>query len=434
MTKKQYNFINGLFVLLGVVLLFEVIRDSVADGDFIGYLNAGNLVLAKKDIYSDYYNTWPPFFSVFSVILALIDKCSPVLVRVLWLTGSLVALFYIIKITSKMFLDKVPGFKNGASIRFQDPIIFVPVLIMVRFLLDNLDNVQINIYMLLLSCLTIYFFTQNKYLLSGLILALGISLKAYPIFILFYFIYKREMRVVLWTGIFLVLVNSITILVFGADQAFAYYHHFYSQIASIPPTAHNKNQSFLAMLLRLFTSTGTGSIQINFMNLSAEVVKRINYVVIAVLFLYPAYMFRKKLVNKTGIEAILEYSILLSVIPILSPLAWKAYFIFQWFSYFTVFVLLFKVPNEMGKNKMQFLKVLFTLSILLNIFTTDGVVGMYFSQILQTLSCITIGTMLIVLIQIILYKNISKFDLTAIKYARFDGVDLIHNSNGAKKK
>ncbi|HTB07926.1 MAG TPA: glycosyltransferase family 87 protein, partial [Bacteroidia bacterium] len=222
MTKKQYNFINGLFVLLGVVLLFEVIRDSVADGDFIGYLNAGNLVLAKKDIYSDYYNTWPPFFSVFSVILALIDKCSPVLVRVLWLTGSLVALFYIIKITSKMFLDKVPGFKNGASIRFQDPIIFVPVLIMVRFLLDNLDNVQINIYMLLLSCLTIYFFTQNKYLLSGLILALGISLKAYPIFILFYFIYKREMRVVLWTGIFLVLVNSITILVFGADQAFAY--------------------------------------------------------------------------------------------------------------------------------------------------------------------------------------------------------------------
>jgi hypothetical protein len=175
----------------------------------------------------------------------------------------------------------------------------------------------------------------------------------------------------------------------------------------------------MAMLLRLFTSTETGSIQINILNLSAEAVKRINYIVIVFLFLYPAYLFRKKLVNKTGIEAILEYSILLSVIPILSPLAWKAYFIFQWFSYFTIFVLLFKVPNELSNGKMQFLKVMFALSILLNVFSTDGVVGMYFSQILQTFSCVTIGTILIVLIQFILYKNISKFDIKAIKYSKF---------------
>ncbi|NTW31566.1 MAG: DUF2029 domain-containing protein [Bacteroidetes bacterium] len=418
MTKKKYIITNIILVIIGLIFLFELIRDSMRNGDFLGYVNAGNLVLTGKNIYSDILNTWPPFFTVFSVILAFGDEVSSILIRLLWLTGSIISMYFIIKLTIKISLNKTLCFrKKNRNIIFQDPIIIIPLLIILRFILENLANVQINIYILLLACLSIFYFIKNKNVLVGLFLALSISLKVYTIFIMLYFLYKRESKPVIWTFIFLFLINSISIFVFGFDKAITYYIYWYSEIASQLPIIHHKNQSIFGFMLRLLTGENSGQdFYINIFALKSESVKYITYGFIFIIFLFPAFLFRKKLIEKNNSKAILEYSFVFSVIPLLSPLAWKAYFIFLWFPYLLTYIFLFRVQNNLNKTYILLLKSLFLLSILFNVFSTDAVVGAYFSDILESVSCITIGTILLIIIQLIIYRKIEKFDLNTIKY------------------
>ena len=50
MTKKHYSIATIVLILIGIILMFELVRDSMRNGDFIGYLNAGNAVLDGKNI------------------------------------------------------------------------------------------------------------------------------------------------------------------------------------------------------------------------------------------------------------------------------------------------------------------------------------------------------------------------------------------------
>jgi hypothetical protein len=417
-TRNRYLIANSILVIIGLVLSFELIRDSLRNGDFAGYVRAGNLVLENKDIYSDALNTWPPFFAVFSVILALGDKVSGVFIRFLWLAGSILSMYLVIKLTIRVVLGQTVSWgKKKSGVIFQDNIILVPVLIMLRFLLENLANVQINIYMLLLACLAIFYFINNKNVLLGLVLALSISLKVYTVFMLFYFIYKRELKPVLWTIVFLLLFNSIAFSVFGFETAMAYYRHWYAEIASVPPTVQHKNQSIFGFMLRLLTSKNPGEgLFVNALNLKSETVKYITYGFILLASSFLAYLFRKKLTEKSSQKSVLEYSFVFSAIPLLSPLAWKAYFIFLWFPYLLTYVYLYKADNQLGKAKRTFLQSLFLCSIILATFSAQGIVGWHLSRILETVSCITIGTVLLLLIQLSIYRNMHLFELNAIQY------------------
>jgi len=84
MSKTKKIVINIVLVVVGLGLVFELIRDSMRDGDFVGYVNAGILAMEGKNLYSDVLNTWPPFFSVFSIFLAVGDALSSVMIRFLW--------------------------------------------------------------------------------------------------------------------------------------------------------------------------------------------------------------------------------------------------------------------------------------------------------------------------------------------------------------
>ena len=425
MTKNRYLIANSILAILGLILSFELVRDSLRNGDFAGYVSAGNLVLEHKNIYSSVLNTWPPLFSVFSVILAVGDKVSGVFIRFLWLAGSILSMYFVIKLPTKMILGKTTrwGNKNG-DIMFQDGLILIPLLIMLRFLLENLANVQVNTYMLLLACLSVFYFANNKNVLLGLVLALSISLKVYTIFILFYCIYKRELKPALWTAAFILLFNSITFLVFGFETATAYYRHWYIEIASIPPTAHHKNQSIFGFMLRLLTSQDPGEVLfVNVLSLNPLTVKYITYGLILLASSFPAYLFRKKLAEKSSQKAVLEYSLVFSAIPILSPLAWKAYFIFLWFPYLLVYVYLYRADNRLRKTEETFLRFLFLCSIALTVFSAQGIVGWHLSRTLETVSCITMGTLVLMLIQLSIYRKMHLFNLHAIQYqtARVSG-------------
>jgi hypothetical protein len=417
-TKNRYLAANSILAIIGLILSFELVRDSLRNGDFAGYVSAGNLVLEHKNIYSTVLNTWPPLFSVFSVMLALGDKVSGIFIRFLWLAGSILSMYFVIKLTTKMILGKTTNWQaKNSDIIFQDSIILIPTLIMLRFLLENLANVQFNIYMLLLACLVMFYFVSNKNVLLGLVLALSISLKIYTVFILFYFIYKREWRPALWTVVFLLLFSSITFFVFGFESAMAYYRQWYVEIASIPPTAHHKNQSIFGLMFRLLTSQDPGDgLLVNVLSLNPLTVKYLTYGLILLVSSFPAYLFRKKLAEKSSQRAVLEYSLVFSAIPVLSPLAWKAYFIFLWFPYLLTYAYLYRADSRLRRTEATFLRFLFLCSIALTVFSAQGIVGWHLSRTLETVSCITIGTAVLMFIQLSIYQKMHLFNLNAIQY------------------
>jgi hypothetical protein len=420
MSKRQYILTNIVFLLIGLALVFELIRDSQRIGDFNGYLIAGNNALAHKDIYSNDGNTWPPFFTVFAIPLALGANINIVAMRLVWLIGSIVAAYYTLKLIPKLVLNKEVSFKNSKAILFQDPVVFVPLIFMLRFILDNISNLQINIYMLWLSCLTFFYFTRKKYALSGLLLALTISMKVYTIFILFYFIFKREFKPALWALAFILLFNLSCFLVFGVDTSMSYYHHWYHDILSAAASPDYKNQSVFGLMFRLCTSISLGTIfQINLFDMNPATVKTITYFIVIIAALYPAIKFRNSLKERSSLTAMLEYSFVSNAIPLLSPLAWKAYFIFLWPAYFIIYLLLFRTKSQLSNSISRTLKVLFTISVLLTIFTTDGIIGMHLAEVAQTFSLITIGAILPMIILVILYNNADKFSTDSIKYSSY---------------
>lgn len=416
LANKKY-IISSIFLAIAcLVLLMELIRDCTRNGDFIGYITTGNLVLAHKDIYSEWLNTWPPFYAVFCVPLSLVDGISPILIRLLWLGGSLVSMYFIIKLTIGFIFHKpLTWSRKGDGIKWQDPLIVIPLLISLRFIMENMANLQINIFMLLLACLALYYFMNNKYYAAGFLLALSISLKIYTIFFLFYFMYKREWKTVMTTSLFLLLINAIPFFVFGFATAQGYYIHWFNMIASNPPTSIHLNQSVFGLVSRLITSADPeNNFYVNFLSLKHPFDTYVKYTVLFLAAIYPAFLFRKKLNHKNGMKTLIEYSFLFSIIPLASTLAWKAYFIFLWFPYLLIYVLLFRTPSTLTVNKQRLLKLLFLFSIVLNVFTSDGIIGKRASDILQSLSCITIGTVLLVIIQLIIYRNIEKFNTTSL--------------------
>lgn len=418
MTKKQYAIYSVLLILMLAVLVFELIRDASFTGDFIGYVNAGNAVLSQQNIYADYLNTWPPFFSVFSVVLALGDAVSSYAVRFIWLLTTVFAWFYIIKSSVHLILKKPLAWKKDQTgILLQDPIIVVPLLVILRYVMDNLTNIQINIFMLLGALLCFQLFIKKKYVWVGLILGLTISLKVYTTFILFYFLFKREFKPVLWTMVFLVAFNAITFLVFGFDQALHYYQHWATEVAPKSYVANHKNQSVFGAFLRFFTTENPDhNLYVNFLELNASTVKKLTYLAIAAVSIVPAFLFRKKLVDRTSTKSIFEYAIIFTVIPILSPVAWKAYFIFLWIPYLLLYASLYRVALKIDASKLKVLKVFYWLSVILTVGSTELIVGNYFSDVMEAYSAITFGTIILLGLQLYLVMRIDDFDLESITF------------------
>ncbi len=426
MLDKKYKFSRILLILIIIVLTFELFRDTFTKtGDFIGYVLVGNHVMKGENIYTNpLINTWPPFFSIASVPIAIVDNFNKYLVRFIWLSLSILAMYKVIKYVVKMTIRKqITLFPiNNDNIFSQYKInvlhwlILVPVMVILRYWLDNLANIQINIFMLFFAVMTIYFFTQNKDILAALILAFSISLKVYTIFLLLYFIVKREYKISLFTILFTFAFASIPFLVFGIEQTLDYYSFWYhSAVEPFASVAH-KNQSFFSMLRSLLTHESPGvnqplnkEIYINILNLPLQEVKIVSYTLLAIAGAIVLFIFRKKIETRDSLKNFMEYALVLTVIPILSPLAWKAYFIFLFPAYFLNYLFIYNYKNRLNIKLYYLLKVFYFLSIILTVFSTELFLGSYWSDMMEVYSAITIGTILIAINIIIIYIFYDKF-------------------------
>ena len=426
--NRKYKFSLVLFGIVLFAVIFELFRHTfTSPGDFRIYVDAGNLVLNGDNIYTDpLLNTWPPFFSVVSVPIAIFDNFNKYLVRFFWLTGILIAMFQIMNYSTKLSLKRTLSLfplKSGITIT-EDKIsllhwaVLVPLIIILRYLIANLSYIQINVFMLFFATFSIYLFSKSKDTLAALVLAFSISIKIYTIFLLFYFIIKREYKIAAYTILFCILFGMVPFLVFGVERATEYYSSWYNIILSPFASVGHKNQSFLSMMrsILIHESPGLGgmplnkAIYLNLFNLTIEQVKIVSYAVVAIAGSFVLYIFRRKLDKRNSLKSFIEYAFILNIIPLLSPLAWKAYFIFLFPSYFLNYLFLFQYKNNLGKSLNIYFKVSYYVSILLTVFSSELFIGNYFSDVLEVFSVITIGSILIAVNLIIIYLNFDMYN------------------------
>ncbi len=406
LSSKQQNIVRiVLATLVGLAFVFELIRDCQRDGDFMGYINAGNAVINQTHIYADYLNTWPPFFAIFSVPLAWGHAVSPIIIRLIWLIGIIVSWYFIAKWTVRISTGSTLTFKptnENARIWFLDWRVFLPFLFVLRFIIDDLSNIQINSF-ILLSCLyAIHCYLHERHITAGIILGIIISLKVYPIFLLFFFVYKRAYKTTAISLLIIGLTTLISLLIFGWDVGVQYYTDWIQNKAMGETILTHKNQSIFPWFEGLLTDQSRGlDIRYNVLSLTAAWSKKITYIVIGSAALYIAWLFRK---GNSRYSVVGQFAFVLAAIPILSPLAWKYYFVF-------LFPLLFIQFNYLLQTRTKGVtRLLFIVSIALAILSTDGLLGVWFSDVLEVFGCVTWATILLLVSYLVQEKGMARTD------------------------
>ncbi len=335
-----------LFGFLIAVLVFELVRDTGRWGDFKGYVDTGGYVLEGGDVYRHpAVNTWPPFFSIVCVPLALAARVSEPLTRFVWLAGMLVALWATVRLIGRMLYRRdLPPWT---------PALLLPTLFIVRMFLETMALLQKNAYLLLLCVAAVWLWHQRREAWAGMCLALAISVKVYPVFILAFFVARLQWRVNAYTILFCVLFAVVPFAAFGVTEAAGYYEIWGHQAFVRPIDFIFRNQSLLATLTRLFSDTEVSRLDhplgpdyfINVASLSRDAVKRFMYIVVALVAAGVLWLFRRPLRRPVTEGGLLEIGLAFGLCAVLSPLVWKAYGIFWLPALMAIYPYLYRVPG-----------------------------------------------------------------------------------------
>jgi hypothetical protein len=173
-------------------------------GDFAGYVAAGNAVLDGRDIYADTptgVNTWPPFFSFVAVPLALLDRVSPYLIRLIWIALTWASVFWALDLIARLVYCKRLAFGRGeASLDIASPELLVPFLLTLPYTLNNFELLQINTILFALVLWGLYLQANGREATGGIVIGAAAAMKVLAIVFLPYFLYRRRWRVAFWTA------------------------------------------------------------------------------------------------------------------------------------------------------------------------------------------------------------------------------------------
>ncbi len=385
--KYQYQIAVFITVVLGFFLFLELARDIQREGDFGGYVEAGRLAWEKQYIYSEHRNTWPPFMSLAAIPIHWLNGISFVGLRLTWLLGILITYWYIFRWTFSYFFQKRLVFKLSTKIESEivltSPQFIVPFLLTFRILIEEISNLQVNVTLLGVCIAVLILHLRGRYFWAGLLLALAISTKAYPLILFAFLLYKKEFKTSAYTALGLIVTYSAVIAYFGKGSSVLYIQWYTQQVAQGLQCIHF-NQSLWSFVCGLFSETSRyGDFQFNIAELSLPQTKIISLVVIAFIGFFVAVRFYNTRNITNGFAV--QWLIVLSFIPVFSPLAWKCYFVFLT----PLVILLYKNLNNSRLIWLLYIPLFFIT------FTSELFIGNWLSDITESLGFITLSSLFI---------------------------------------
>ena len=336
-----------------VVLLWaglEVLRslDRLDGVVFLGYVQVGEAVLQHKNRYGyglTLINTWPPFFHFVGAALALLSRASLLGALLLWQAAGVAAIWGTLKLCAKLLLpdgDTLAFWPRDGRLSLVSLGVLVPFAMTLRLFQEHVQHTQINVQVLFLSLLAFHLFLRGRWVWGAWWLALAVSIKALPILLVLYLVYKRQWRAVAWTAAFLVVLNAaLPAAVFGPGHALADFHRWRAISARglLDPTPTAFNQSLLAALKRLLTTLGSARDPAHYAIAAwstASVVRLFEGLALIAAGAL-AWAWRRNPPGLRHPSTMAELAVGLGAMIIVDPLAWKAHYVTLIAAYFLVF-------------------------------------------------------------------------------------------------
>ena len=305
---------------------------GIGGGDFGGCLIVGNLALNGEDIYRDSppgVNTWPPLYSLFCTVPALLARPTPYLARGSWIFLNYVLVWLVLRMTVRLVYGRgLSLWPESTTLSFVDVEVVVPFLLCARFIISNLDHLQVNVLIFALVLGTLVLHAANRDFLSGCCLALASTLKIMPVLFLPYFLFRRRYRVAaVATAVGAVLFLSPS-LVYGWSRFLAYLSEWL-HVVGAGWGVGKMNQSMFAMLDRylghwaaVWNAKPTDALTVSGSRLPALAW----LVVVGIVVAASARRFHGE-ERANSPASLLEYSVVLAASDIFGPVTWKAYFV-----------------------------------------------------------------------------------------------------------
>lgn len=245
---------SAILCVLAVAFLASFIAYARKPRDFAGYVTAGDAVLAGRDIYLDTppgVNTWPPFFSLICVPLALLDRVSPYLARSFWIALNWAALIGALGLIARLVYGKRLALRSGEStLDLSSPELLVLFALTLPYILNNFELLQINSILFALTLWGLYLQAKGREAGGGIAIGAAAAMKVMAIVFLVYFLYRKRWRAAFFTAVATSAFFLSPALVFGWTK-------FWREVALWPGALHaswgsgNAEQSVYAMWDRI---------------------------------------------------------------------------------------------------------------------------------------------------------------------------------------
>jgi hypothetical protein len=222
MRRKKALVLVFLFLLVVPNIFITASTHRSRGGDFRGFLIAGERFLQGTFLYEGSTVasnvTWPPFFAVFIVPFTLSARVNLPLTQVLWyiLNGTL--FFISIGIWCRILYAKPCGWLDDKKeLSLYTPAFILPLVCVSGPLLDNAVALQLSTFLFFLLTMGVDSLQGKKSTQAGLWFGLAAALKAFPVIIIVYLIYRKEFRATIAMLITGTLLTAIPIVRYGLD-------------------------------------------------------------------------------------------------------------------------------------------------------------------------------------------------------------------------
>ncbi len=397
--------VRGLRRLLPWAALAVVVGGSISwigrPGDFAGYVLVGDLALSGQDIYRDSpagLNTWPPFFSLLCVPLALLARPTPYLARGVWLGLNFVLLWTALKSLVRLVYHAELRLRpTTGCMSLAAPGVLVPIILCYRFILGNFDHLQVNIVIFAGAVGGLYWHARARELRAGALLGLVAALKVWPVLFVPYFVYRGRWRIAAATAAAAAAFSLSPALIYGWTR-FVDYVGAWRHALAVGWGVGKMNQSAYAMLDRAIghgMRPGNAPVLDVLPDSGDPHVRAAWLAVLAALTVATCWLFRGREAADSP-ASLAEYSVVFIVSALFGPLTWKAYLVVLLCPCMLLVALVRRGHLTAGVRRV-IATALATYFVLTGL-TTPGILGKRLAGTLEMLSVTTFATLILLLV------------------------------------
>jgi hypothetical protein len=319
---KRGAALAAMSLLVGGIIFVYARRPG---NDFRVYVASGEAVLQGKDIYEDtlpLLNTGPPFFSIFCMAPALLNRVSPTFARGVWMLSNVAALLITLIMASRLI--------HGRRLPITSAPLLIPLLLTMPHILYHLLYHQVNLIVFALTLAGMKLQEERKESLGGVLVGAASALKIMPVLFLPYLFYRRRWRAALCAVAATAAFTLCPGFILGWDRFGYDFKHWWATLPHNPCwDAGHRNQSVLAMWDRILghgciplVSPGVTYLEMSGAR-SVQIAWQATVVVTGLLMLFA---FRGK-PQRGSIDAVLEWSAIFVVSAIFGPVGWRHYLV-----------------------------------------------------------------------------------------------------------